>query len=308
MTLNVLLFTSQDIGYDVVSSFGARSELSLLVIADRTPRDDLYGYRSAIDASNQLGIPCVKATRVDGDLERRIAAFAPDIIVSVYYPHIIPERILGLSRTVAINLHPGILPFYRGKFPTPWYILNGEKQFGLAIHALDSGVDTGPVFVQQLYDTPPRITGHELYRLTMQHGAKLIGDHLLDIASGHLKPRPQVGVGSYYGAIDRSFHIDWNLSRETIDRRIRVHAKPYLPAYTRLFNRMVFINRATPVDIVGYTAQRAGRILEVRPGGAFVVSGADGCLLVEDYEFAPALHDTEIAHHLRVGNQFGQGN
>jgi len=302
--MRVLLFTSQDIGFEVVETLGRREELSLFVVADRSARDDLYGYRSAIDACAAHGIPCVKASRIDDDLHRRIAAFAPDIIVSVYYPHLISENVLALSKAPAINIHPGILPRYRGKFPTPWYILNGEKQFGIAIHELSKEVDAGNVFVQELYDIPDRITGHELYRLTMAHGAKLIARHLVDIATGKLQSRPQQGVGSYYSDFEKSFFIDWGKPRELIERRIRVHAKPYLPAYSKLINRFVFINRAEPVVIHGYSAQRPGKILEVRENGDFVVNCTDGCLLIQEYEFGPTVSADELSHHLRVGNRF----
>jgi methionyl-tRNA formyltransferase len=302
--MRVLLFTSQDIGFEVVKALRRRQELSLFVVADRSARDDLYGYRSAIDACAAHDIPCVKATRIDHDLHQRIAAFAPDIIISVYYPHLIHDHVLALSRTVAVNVHPGILPRYRGKFPTPWYILNGEKKFGLAIHELNKEIDAGNVFVQELYDIPDKITGHELYRLTMSHGAKLIDRHLGDIATGRLQSRPQQGIGSYYGTFEKSFLIDWGKSCEHIERRIRVHAKPYLPAYSKLFNHLVFINRAEPVVHPGYTAQLPGKILQVRADGEFVVNCADGCLLIQEYECGPTMSAEESSRHVRVGNRF----
>lgn len=302
--MRVALFTSQDIGFEVVEALSRKPELSLFVVADRTARDDIYGYRSAIDACAAHNFPCIKATRIDDDLQRRIAAFAPDIIVSAYYPHLIPEHVLALSKTVAVNIHPGILPRYRGKFPTPWYILNGEKKFGLAIHELSKEIDGGNVFVQKLYDMPGKVTGHELYRLTMFHGAALIDRHLVDIASGKLQSRPQQSIGSYYGTFEKSFSIDWGKPCELIERRVRVHAKPYLPAYSKLFNHLVFINRAEPVVLPGYTSQLPGKILEVRADGEFVANCADGCLLIQEYEFAPTMNAGEMSRHLRVGNRF----
>jgi methionyl-tRNA formyltransferase len=300
----VLLFTGQDIGFEVVETLQGRQDIELFVVAERTARDDVYGYRSAIDACATRGIPCVKASRVDDALRQRLAYFSPDIIVSVYYPHLIANDVLSLTRTAAINIHPGILPYYRGKFPTPWYILNGEAKFGLAIHEIDSGVDTGGVFVQQLYDLPATITGHDLYRLTMRYGAELICTHLPDIAAGRIKARPQQGVGSYYGFIEKSYRIDWGRSWREIERRIRVHAKPYLPAHSQLFNRMIFINRAEPVEIAGYSSQRSGHLIDVRPGGEFAVSCADGCLLVTDYEVVPTLGSGEFTAHFRAGMRF----
>jgi methionyl-tRNA formyltransferase len=299
----IVLFTSQDIGFSLVEMLAKRPNLSLFVVADRTIRDDTYGYRSAIDACHTLGIAHVKASRVDETVKARIHEFAPDIVVSAYFPHIIPDDVIKEPPLGSINVHPGMLPLYRGKFPTPWYILNGEEYFGIAIHRIDSGIDTGDVFVQRQYPLPPAITGHELYRQTMIEGAALLAEHLDSILDGSITAHPQEGTGSYYSTIEKRYHLDWNLSAAMIERRVRVHAKPFLPAFSYLFNRIIFINRAVKVELESYTAQGGGRILQVDASGHFIVSCADGCLLIEEHDFYPPLSAEERATHLRAGNR-----
>jgi methionyl-tRNA formyltransferase len=306
MMPRIALFTSQDIGFQIVERLSADPVYrgALHVFADRSTRDDLYGYRSAIDACAAANIPCTLASRVDQHTLEQVRQFAPALIVAVYYPHFLPPSLLALARMGGINIHPGKLPEYRGKFPTPWYILRGDTHFGLAIHRIDAGIDTGDVYVQEQFPIPPAITGHELYRLTQDEGANLMVRTLPRILAGELTPTPQQGVGSYFSSIERTWRIDWNLSSETIERRVRVHAKPYLPAHTQLFNRLLFINRVRPAAVEGYRAQGGGRILAVTPDGGFIVSTCDGCLLVEDYEVAPSWTAQEQRLSLREGVRF----
>lgn len=304
--MKILLFTSQDTGFQVVQAFAKKEGLELFVIADRTSRDEIYGYRCAIEACKQFQIPWRKASRIDETLTSEIAAFAPDIIVSAYYPHIIPKTVLSLSKVPPINVHPGKLPEYRGKFPTPWYILNGESEFGVVIHEIDAGIDTGDVYVQEYCDLPASITGHELYTLAMNRSADLLIRNIDKIVSRMCEPRKQAGVGSYYSSIEKTYRINWSQPRENIARRIRVHAKPYLPAHSQLFNCIVYINKASAVDVPNYTAQMPGKILSLENDGSFVVSCADGCLRIEEYEIAPALSLESRRLHIKVGNQFSE--
>lgn len=296
----VALFTSQDIGFQLVDGLLKRDNIELLVVTCRTARDDFYGYRSAIDRCAEAGIACIETTRADEKLVAHFAEFAPDVIVAAYYPHLIPLVIQKFSRRPPVNVHPGILPDYRGKFPTPWYILNGASEFGLALHQLDAGIDTGPVLVQRTYPIAPDETGHSLYRKTMDYAAKLILEQMDALIAGALPAIPQSGSGSYCSTIEPRFPINWDRSWLEIERRVRVHARPYFPAFTFVLNHMVSINRVSRVTPAGYRAQGGGRILEVHDDGSFIVSCRDGCLMVEDYELCPALPADQALRLLRT--------
>ncbi|HVJ31690.1 MAG TPA: formyltransferase family protein [Terriglobia bacterium] len=300
----VVLFTAQDIGFQLIERLARYPGIDLIVITYRTERDEANGHRSPIDACRNLGVRCIEATKVSPEVHHELAEFSPDIILGAYYSNIIPEAVLDMARVGAYNIHPGILPFYRGKYPTPWYILNGAPEFGMAIHEMRGGVDAGRVLVQRTYPMPQDITGAGLLKLTMDVGTDLLAENIGNLLRGELTPKPQAGVGSYYSSIDRRWQIDWNLSVEQIERRIRVHAKPYLPAFTYLLGRAVYINRATPISVDGYTAQGGGAILDVMADSRFVVTCANGCLMVEECDIYPALSDAERQIYLRLGNRF----
>jgi methionyl-tRNA formyltransferase len=300
----VLLFTSQDIGFQFVSYLAKRRDIDLLVIVDRTGRDDQYGYRSAIDVCDRESIPFIQTSRIDDALVLRIRDFLPDLMMTVYFPHIVPQSALEISRVQPVNIHPGILPHYRGRYPMPWYIINGAKQFGIAIHRLDKGIDTGDVLVQELYPIGDDETGHELYRRSMDFGAQLLSQHFDDLLYDRIPGRPQGGIGSYYNRIDKRYEIDWNLPREVIARRVRVHAKPYFPAFSYLSNRLISINRVSMIDPVGFTAQGGGRIVDIGSGERLTVSCSDGCLRIDEYEACPSWGLGELGRYIRVGTRF----
>ncbi|MBO6900916.1 MAG: hypothetical protein JJ864_06185 [Rhizobiaceae bacterium] len=296
----VALFTGQDVGFQLVEGMANRGDIDLFVVTNRTARDDSYGYRSAVDPCIARQIPLRETSRVDATTIEQLASFSPDLIISAYYPHIIPLAARKLSRIRPVNVHPGLLPAYRGKFPTPWYILNGATEFGLSIHRLDGGIDTGPVLVQRQYPIDPEETGHSLYRKTMDCAVTLILEHLDDLLADRLKDRPQVGVGTYYDSIERRFPINWNMSARDIERRVRVHAKPYFPAFTFVMNHLVSINRVRMFTPEEYTAQGGGKIIAVYDDGRFVVSCCDGCVMVEDYEVCPSLPRGPVIRLLRL--------
>jgi methionyl-tRNA formyltransferase len=300
---HIVLFTSQDIGFELVQYFAERLDVKTLVVTMRSKRDEINGYRSPIDACVTNGIPHLVTSRVTESTFKAVEAHRPHLIISAYYPIVIPSDIVALSERGAINVHPGKLPYYRGRFPTPWYILNGDSHFGVSIHQVDRGIDTGPVLVQKTFPIHDGETGHSLYRRAMSEGAAMLIESFDDLLEGKIQPTPQIGTGSYYSAIERRFHIDWNATRADIARRVRVHATPYFPTFSYLFNRMISVNRVSAIDPPGYSTQGGGKIVEVLPDGRFVVSCCDGCLRVEEYYVTPPFAPGEQQLHIRPGNQ-----
>ena len=137
----------------------------------------------------------------------------------------------------------------------------------------------------------------------MDHGAALLIENIDALLRNSLPAAPQEGVGTYYSSIEKRFQIDWNMTCESIRRRIRVHAKPYFPAYTFLLNHMISINRASLCSHAAFSAQGGGFILKVEEDGKFVVSCCDGCLLIEEYEVCPSWTPEVWPRLLRVGSK-----
>ena len=304
----VLLFTSQDIGNDVFGYLHGRADIDLTVVTQRTKRDEIYGYRATLDLCLQYGVPVLTPKSFDEEFLSGVEQLAPELIICAYYPKIFPQRLISIPKLGCVNVHPGLLPQYRGTFPTPWMILNGETEIGITLHYMDEGIDTGEILVQQMHPIGENETGHELYRRSMKLCADLLIANFDRLLKRDLVAKPQPAGGSYYNRIEPQHRIDWHRPRSQIVNEVRVHARPYFPAYSFLLNKCVTVNKVSPYELDGYRAQGAGSIRKVLDDMKFVVSCVDGCLLVEDYDLFPILREDDLRLHIRAGNRFGPAN
>ena len=77
------------------------------------------------------------------ETEGHVELFGPDLILSIHYRELIPSGILRQANLASINLHPSLLPKYRGTFSAPWAIINGEKRTGITYHFMNERFDEG---------------------------------------------------------------------------------------------------------------------------------------------------------------------
>lgn len=297
--MKCVLFTSQDIGAELVNYLATRPDVEPLIVTMESVRDRIYGYRSTVDACVRAGFRHLIAPTVTDKVAAAVKDYAPKFIVCAYYSAVLPNSLLSLCPVV--NVHPGKLPYYKGKFPTPAYILNGEKTFGIALHEVTPAIDGGAVLVQREFPIGPDETGFELLGRTMKEAAKVVIEHFHDIEVGRFIRVPQSGEGSTYSRIDKRIQIDWQWSAEHIRRQVRVHARPYFPAYSFIFNRIILVNRALTHGGTG----KPGVILSSgEPGRSIVVGCGEGIVELVDYEVAPAMTADEHRLHFQAGNSF----
>ena len=303
--MKIVVFGCQQIGVDVLNYLSSRDEIEVSqVITYELPLDKTYGYESVLDFCREKNIEVIMPKSVTRDVVQQLVDISPDMILSIYYRKILPQSVIDIPKLGCINIHPSELPNYRGPVPTAWAVANGEKQFGITIHYVDENIDTGDILVQEVYKIGEDETGYELYTRAMELGYQLFIKNFDDIKDGKITPVPQVGTGSYFGKKGGKYNIDWKKSTEDVRNLIRVHAKPFNPAETTLFNRYVLINKAIEYHADSIPLQGGGKIVKILDDG-FVVSCADGYLLIQDYEIAPSLTDQEKEIYLKEGNSFG---
>lgn len=157
--------------------------------------------------------------------------FAPDVISSVYYRNIISQKVIDTCNGKIFNLHPSLLPKYRGCSSLTWSIVNGESESGFTYHYIDAGCDTGNIILQKKIKIEDYDTQLTLFNRVMFDGMESYLEALDMVENGFLGT-PQVGEASYHrrgcpfnGEIDPS----WDEVR--IERFIRAMiAPPYPPA------------------------------------------------------------------------------
>lgn len=149
------------------------------------------------------------------------------IAVLAAYGRIIPQRILDEFPLGIINIHPSLLPLYRGPTPIEQAILDGAAKTGVSIMKLTAGMDEGPIYKQRTLHIEPRESKQSLTTRLQQLGADLLRENLQDIYDGILKPRkqPHPDRATYSRKVTKEDGIlDFSKSAATLEQEIRAYA------------------------------------------------------------------------------------
>ncbi len=174
--------------------------------------------------AREMGLETITPTELSTpDLHSRLAAHTPDFLVVVDYGRIIPPQLIDLPREAAINVHPSLLPAYRGPAPLVWCLLNGEEKTGVTTQLVAAKVDTGAILLQEEYPVPPRATLEELEMQLSRRGATLLWETIRAWQARRLIPRPQDESQASYAPMLRKSdgQLDWQQPAAALERRIR---------------------------------------------------------------------------------------
>ena len=180
-------------------------------------------------------IPIEQPERIK-NYESEIRNLKPDLVICAAYGQIISEEILKIPRHGCLNVHPSLLPKYRGPSPIQTTILNGDEKTGVTIMLMDEEIDHGPILAKrELEITNPKskITYRELHDKLAEIGAKLLIETIPDWISGKIKPKTQDEKKTTYTKIIKKEDgkIDWKKPAQEIERQIRAF-NPWPGAFT----------------------------------------------------------------------------
>ena len=156
-------------------------------------------------------------------LKFKIKNLKPDLGIVAAYGHIIPQEILTIPKYGFVNVHPSLLPRWRGSSPVQYTILEGDEKTGVTIIEMTDKVDAGPVIAQEEI----KIEGNETYEILHNKLAGLGADLLLETIpkwlSSEIKPNPQNEVKATYAKILKKENgkINWEKPAEALEREIR---------------------------------------------------------------------------------------
>lgn len=158
--------------------------------------------------------------------------FKPDLICSIYYRNIISEKIIQQCDHKIFNLHPSLLPKYRGCSSLTWALINGEKEAGFTYHYIDQGCDTGNIIIQKAIQIEDFDTQESLYVRVMIEAMKSFPNALELVVSGFPGEKQQ-GQASYYRrGCPYNGEIDDSWPPEVQERFIRAMTYPPYPPAT----------------------------------------------------------------------------
>ncbi len=196
----------------------------------------------------------------DAAEQAAFAALEAEVAVVVAYGLILPRAVLDTPAQGCLNIHASLLPRWRGAAPIQRAILAGDRETGVAIMRMEAGLDTGPVLLNAATPIGADETAGGLHDRLAALGAGLVVEALARLRD--LVPIPQSGVGVTYAAkIDKAeAEIDWTMTADQVDRRIR-GLSPSPGAWTLLAGERVKLLGSRIVDAAG----AAGAVIATDP-------------------------------------------
>ncbi len=122
----------------------------------------------------------------------------PDLICVVCFPYLFPKALLVLPPQGCLNIHPSLLPAYRGPDPLYWILQHGLDRTGVTLHFLDESLDTGDIVFQTAFDLPKGISEMALSDRCAIEGAALLAEAIRHLKNGSLPRQPQATKGASY--------------------------------------------------------------------------------------------------------------
>jgi methionyl-tRNA formyltransferase len=244
-----------------------------------------------------------------------IAGFAAELHVSMSYDQILREQILAMPPRGTLNCHAGALPFYRGRNPLTWALINGETEFGITVHWVDLGIDTGDI-VRQI-KVP--ISATDTYATLLKTAETLCADTLVDAVSDIHDGTDRRIVQSTIDPVglyccrrrEGDEEIDWASDSVSLERFVRALVPPGPGARTTWKDKSYAILAAdlapgarpyigVPGEVIGRDA--AGILVKTRDNFIRITrwapigtDGAPGAALVPD-----AVRGARLGRNLRA--------
>lgn len=207
---------------------------------------------------------------------QEIKKLSPDLIITASYGKIIPDSVIQVARFGAINVHPSLLPKYRGAEPIFWQLAKGEKKSGVTIFQLSKDLDQGTIILQEEFPISESDNYASLESLCIRVGMKLLNSLFEKYNNNQPIPgNKQSGEAGFYARkiVESDERINWKDNAEQILNQIRAFS-PHIGAYTQFKGKRVKILEAkqttmkNPAEIGSIMVQ--GKKMYVRANDYFL--------------------------------------
>jgi methionyl-tRNA formyltransferase len=249
--VDVALAASAPFGADVLQRLASRRPIAYLLTRPDRPRGRGQKVQPtpAKQTAKHLGIAVRQPERLDESFD-----VGADAVVVAAYGALIPEALL--DDALWLNVHPSLLPRWRGAAPVERALMAGDAETGVTIHRTTAELDAGPIAAQERFEIAPDDDAGTVYAKSAELAAELL-EQVLE--KPRFEPQPSEGVtyADKLTAADRQ--LDWSRPPEEVLNRIRA-LSPHIGARAELHGRPVIVWRARRDD---------GRVepLEVQPAG-----------------------------------------
>ena len=229
--MNVVVFGEDIYTSNVIESLIENGHKVSLII---TPQYFNENYKVLEETASNYNIEFVKDENVNSDkIKNHLIKVKPDLIVAAHLKKILHKEIFSQAAKGAINVHPSLLPKYRGLSPQHQAILHGDEESGVTVHFIDEDVDTGEIIVQKKFPISKddyilniQIKMLEIYKKIVVEALGLLEDF-------SFKPLKQdLTQVSYFGPLKKADReIDLSKSKQEVYNLIRAVSLPYQGAF-----------------------------------------------------------------------------
>ncbi len=239
----------------------------------------------AKDAAVCHDIPVLQPDNLkDEEFVKEVQSYDADIFVVVAYGKLIPKEIFNFPPLKTINLHPSLLPKYRGAAPIPWVLMNGEEKTGVTVQLINERMDAGDIVLQEEFLLDENITSGELFDLVLPMGARLVNMAIEGLAAGTITPVAQIEEdATHCGKITRDMAcVDWSRSAEEIHNLVRgLNPRPVAWSAFREKNIRIWKTSLVGADFTDLPNPAPGELLRYRKKHLLVGTGSGPLEILE---------------------------
>jgi methionyl-tRNA formyltransferase len=256
MTLKIVFFGTPDFVIPVLKSLDEQ----YLVVGVVTAPDTIQGRKKILTPTpvkqyaSDKNIPILTPQQYNNETIQHLHDLSAELFIVAAYGKIIPKDILAIPKYGALNIHPSLLPKYRGPSPIQSALLNGDKESGITIIKMDEKMDHGPIVTQEKLPLTSDDTFEKLHGSMFQKAAEMLPESIKQYVNGTLQPKEQDHANAAYCHMitkqDGYFAIDNPPDPVTLDRMIRAYY-PWPTAWTttRIKNHESRIMKLLPNDM-----------------------------------------------------------
>jgi methionyl-tRNA formyltransferase len=252
--------------------------------------------------AQEFGLPVFQPEKVrDQSFLEMFYQLKPDMVVVVAFGQILPKEIIDYPPLQCLNIHPSLLPKYRGAAPINWPIIRGETETGVTIMLMDEGMDSGDILTQQATAIGAAETYGELHERLAEIGATMLINTIEQVVAGTTQRQPQDASGVTFAPRlkKETGKIDWNNNVFDIVNLIR-GLSPAPAAYTHLGGQVLKIFAAE--ENKNKVSEIPGTVGGLSAAG-LPVAASDGYVILKDVQLAGKkrmlISDFLRGHHLK---------
>ena len=211
-----------------------------------------------------------------------------NLFVSMSFNQIFKNELINFTKYKIINCHAGKLPYYRGNNVLNWVLINDEKEFGITVHYVDEGIDTGDIILQRSY----KISDQDNYKTLLERAylecANILYDTVLMFKKDNVKAFKQIKLhpkGFYCPKRKICDEIlNWNQTSREVFNFVRAICTPGPSARAYLNNKEMKINKVEFIEDAPIYKCTIGSILDKEPN-SFIVKTKDSFIRVTEFKY-----------------------